>query len=106
MQLSGLVAGEAERFEQFLRFVHKLLCYQRTDPDHLVAVVGVGDEVGIVPEGIEDGRSFGGKAPDTARRFLENREPLPSKRPWQCASAEVHILAKSSPTTKSGLSGP
>ena len=31
---------------------------------------------------------------------------VPSKRFWQKASADTHIWAKSSPTMKSGLSGP
>src|SRR5215213_2354434 len=67
VQFSGLVAGETERFQQFLRPVPKLLRPQGTDPDHLVAVVGVGDDVGVGPGGGEDGEAIGGEAPESAR---------------------------------------
>src|ERR671913_1904491 len=81
VQFSGLVAGETERFQQFLRLVHKLLRHQGTDPAHLVAVVGVGDDVGIVPEGVEDGEAIGGEAPDTARGLPGEQVALPLEAP-------------------------
>src|SRR5215203_1963329 len=76
VQFSGLVAGETERFKQFLRLVHKLLRHQGADPDHLVAVVGVGDDVGILPEGVEDGEAIRGEAPDTARGLFGEQVAL------------------------------
>src|SRR5918998_636181 len=70
VQPSGLVAGEAERFEQPLLLAQQLPGYQRPDPDHLVSVVGVGDDVGILPEHVEDGETVRGEAPDPTRGLL------------------------------------
>src|SRR3712207_8528862 len=76
VQPSGLVAREAERFEQGLRLVHELLGHQRPYTDHLVAVVGVGDDVGVLAEGVEDGEAVGGEAPDPTRRLLREEFSL------------------------------
>src|SRR5918997_5858790 len=67
VQPSGLVAGEAERFEQPLLLAQQLLGHQRPDPDHLVSVVGVGDDGGILPEHVEDGKTVRGEAADPPR---------------------------------------
>src|SRR5260370_35011966 len=54
VQLAFGVTGEAEWLEQRLLVAHQLPGHQVSDPDHLVAVVRVGDDVGVLPESVED----------------------------------------------------
>lgn len=64
-RVSGVVAREAERGGQVLRPVHQLPRHQLAHPDHPVAVARVGDDVGVLPEGVEDREAVRCKAPCT-----------------------------------------
>src|ERR687889_423207 len=59
-----LVAVEAERLQQLLPSPEHLLRHQRPHTDHLVAVVRVSDDVGVVPEGVEDREAVRREASD------------------------------------------
>lgn len=107
MRFAGLVATKAERLQQDLPLVYQLLCYERPDPDHLVAVVvRVGDDVGVLAEGFEDREAVWREAADASGRFFKEESSLGLEALLECESADVHLRIKSSPTTKSGLSGP
>src|SRR5215470_10881932 len=54
VQVSGAVPAEPERGEQRLLLAEEFLRDQSTHTDHLEAVVGVGDHIGVLPEGVED----------------------------------------------------
>ena len=66
MQVAGAVATEPERREQSLLLAEQFPGDQRADPDHLVAVVGVGDDVGVLPEHVEDREAVRGEGADPA----------------------------------------
>src|SRR5699024_6598565 len=53
VRLAALIAAEPERLEQLLRLAEQLGGHQLTDADHLVAVVGIGDHVHVLREGVE-----------------------------------------------------
>ena len=56
--------GEPERLEERLRLPQQLLRDKRADPDHLVAVVRVGDHVRVVHEPVEHGEAIRSERPD------------------------------------------
>src|SRR3546814_560117 len=70
VELPGREAREAERFEQLGASADDVVGDQLTDADHLVAVVGIGDDVDVVAEPIEDRKAVGGEAANAARRLL------------------------------------
>src|SRR5215510_1203127 len=70
MQLALGEAREAERQQQVALLARDVIGHQFADADHLVAVIGVGDEVGVLAESVEHGEAVGGEAPDAARRLL------------------------------------
>src|SRR3954452_6540226 len=76
MQPPLLEAVEAERLQQPLRSPEHLLGDQSADTDHLVAVVGVGDDVGVLPEHVEDREAVRREAADATRRLLGEQVPL------------------------------
>ncbi len=66
MKLALRIAAVPERLEDGLRLAHQLTGDQRSDPDHLVPVVGVGNHVGVLPEGVEHGKAVGREGADPA----------------------------------------
>src|SRR5713101_2470114 len=70
MEPAGGEAREAERLEQVARRADDVVGDQLADADHLVAVVGIGDDVDIVAEAVEHRKAVGGEAADAARRLL------------------------------------
>src|SRR5215472_16698548 len=70
MQGAGAVAREPERGQQPLFLAEQLLGHQRPDPDHLVAVVGVGDDVGVLAEDIEYREAVRRERADPAGRLV------------------------------------
>src|SRR6185312_5113790 len=70
VQLALGKAREAEWPQQLAFLSHHVVGHQLADADHLVAVVGVGDEVGVVAELVEHREAVGREAADAARRLL------------------------------------
>src|SRR3712207_4445491 len=62
-----LVTVETERREQLLGLTEELACHQLADADHLVAVVGVGDDVGVAVEGVEHRKAVRREAAEASR---------------------------------------
>src|SRR5713226_2712747 len=71
------VSGVPERLEQRLRFAHQLLRHERTDPDHLVAVVRVGHHVHVLVEHVEHRKAVGRERTDPPRWGLVVQGSLP-----------------------------
>src|SRR5215475_16130851 len=57
VQVAAAVAAEPERRQQSLALAKQFPGDQRPDADHLVPVIGVGDDVGVLVEGVEDGEA-------------------------------------------------
>jgi hypothetical protein len=76
VQLAGLVPAEPEWREQALIFAEQLLGDQRADPDHLVPVIGIGDDVRVLAEHVEDGEAVRGERADPAGRLVPVRRAL------------------------------
>src|SRR5579859_900034 len=66
VQLAGAVTREPERLEQCLPLAEQLLGHERAYADHLVAMVGVGDYVRVLAEGVEDREAVGRERADSA----------------------------------------
>src|SRR5215470_216651 len=79
MQLSCAVPREAERLEQSLLVAEQLLGHERANADHLVAVVGVGDHVCVLPERVEYWEAVRSERADSARRLRAVQVPLPGE---------------------------
>src|SRR5262249_38349382 len=69
MQLAGLIPAEPERCEQRLLLAEQFLGNQRADANHLVTVVGVGDDVSVLVKHVEDGEAVRGERADPAGRL-------------------------------------
>src|SRR5690606_32291340 len=70
VQLTGLVAREAERLEQLALLPEQLPGDELPDADHLVTVVGVGDHVGVLTEPVADREADGGEGAEAARGLV------------------------------------
>src|SRR5690349_935729 len=70
VQLTRLIPAEPERTEQPLLLPEKLPGHQGPDPDHLEPVIGVGDDVRVLPEDVEDGEAVRGERADPARGLV------------------------------------
>src|SRR3954453_262905 len=70
MQPAFGVAGNPERLEQRARLANDLLRHEFADADHLVAVIGVRDDIAIVAEDIENREGIRREAADAAGLFL------------------------------------
>ncbi|MND00696.1 hypothetical protein D3C83_194010 [compost metagenome] len=66
MQFALLEARETEGLQEGALLAEELLRDQLADADHLVAVVGVGDDVDILAEGVEDREIVRREAAETA----------------------------------------
>ena len=73
MQLALGVARQAERFEQGRRTAGDFFRDQLADADHLEAVIGVGDQVAVLMENVEDGETVRGETADAAGGLLRGR---------------------------------
>src|SRR5713101_6658952 len=67
VQLAAAVAAEPERRQESLLLAEQFLRDQRPDADHLVPVVGVGDDVGVLVEQVEDWEAVRRERADPAR---------------------------------------
>src|SRR5215471_21087309 len=70
VQVAAAVTAEPERRQQFLALAQQLPGDQRPDPDHLVPMIGVGDDVGVLVEHVEDGETVRRERADTAGRLV------------------------------------
>src|SRR5262245_42107828 len=68
------IPWEPEPFEDRTRLPHDLLSDELPDPDHLVAVVRVGDDVAVLSKYVEHGEAVRRERSDaTTRLFLVQR---------------------------------
>src|SRR5215469_17798315 len=70
MQLSLGEAREAEGLEQVARLSADVVGHELADADHLVAVIGIRDDVDVLAEAVEHREAVGREAADAARRLL------------------------------------
>ena len=64
------IARKAERLEQRALLAHQLLRHQLADADHLVAVIGIGNDIDILAEHIEDREIVRREAAEPARLLV------------------------------------
>ena len=69
MELALLIAREPERLEQLRALAGNLAGHQLAHPEHLVAVIGIGDDIDIVAEHVEHREAVGREAADPAGVF-------------------------------------
>ena len=106
MQLSLDVSGEPERLQDAALVAHDASGDQLPYPDHLVAVVGVCDDVDVFPEHVYDREAIRRKGTDPSRRLFPVQAALALESFVTECQAELHMRSKSSPTTNSEDSGP
>src|ERR1700730_7391372 len=70
VQLARLVAGEAERRQEALLLAEQMRLDKGADADHLVSVVGVGDDVSVLAECVEYREAARGEGADPAGRLV------------------------------------
>src|SRR5687767_6883111 len=70
VELALRIAREAEGLEQGCLLPGDFLRYELTDAQHLVAVVGIGDDIDVVVELIENGEAVGSEAAKAARLLV------------------------------------
>src|SRR5258708_9349825 len=70
MQFAAAVPGEPERRQEPLFLAEQFLRYERPDTDHLVSVIGVGDDIRVLAENIEYREAVRGEGADPARRLV------------------------------------
>src|SRR3990172_12445879 len=70
-------AREAEGLQELSTRADDVVGHQLADPDHLIAVIGVGNDVDVLAEPVEHGEAVGGEAADAARRLLLVAGDLP-----------------------------
>src|SRR5260370_36150353 len=76
VQLPGAVPVEPEGPEQLLLLAEDFPGREGSDADHLVAVIGVGDHVGVLTEHVEDREAIRGEGADPAGRLAPVQGPL------------------------------
>jgi hypothetical protein len=57
-QFSLLISIKTKRIEQGLLLSHDLLGHELADPDHLIAVTGVGNKIAVLLHHVEDGETI------------------------------------------------
>src|SRR6266516_1320792 len=77
VQVAGAVPAEPERLEKLLLLPEEFLRDQGADADHLEAVIGVGDHVGVLAEHVEDREAVRGERTDPAGGLMPVEGPLP-----------------------------
>ena len=70
MKLSLGEAREPERLEQHALLADKFLRHELADADHLVAVIGVGDDMAVLPECIDYRETVRREAANPARGLV------------------------------------
>src|SRR5690625_7370923 len=94
MQLTPLETGEPERRQQPALFTEYFLCDQLADANHLEAVIGIGNDIAVVPKCIENGKTVQRKTTETARAFIGFVIPLKPFEPLlaECQRRRPHAL--------------